>query len=165
MASSGHVPPGSQVVTPYICPREAAKALDWYREVLGAEEPGDRFVDTDGRIGHAEIAIGGSAVMVSDAYPDYGTAAPEVGDPATTFALNVYVPDADATVAAAAAAGATVQRPVEEQFYGSRMGTIVDPFGVRWMIGTHVRDVSAQDLAAAAADFAETGAATGPVDS
>ena len=164
MANTGHVPPGSQVVTPYICPRNATRALDWYREVLGAEETGDRFVDTDGRIGHAEIAIGGSAVMVSDAYPDYGTAAPPEDDALVTFSLNVYVPDADATVAAAAAAGATVQRPVEEQFYGSRMGTIVDPFGVRWMIGTHVRDVSPQDLAAAAADFAETGAAPGPVD-
>jgi PhnB protein len=151
-------------VTPYICPRDAARALDWYCEVLGAEEVGDRFVDPDGRIGHAEIAIGGSAVMVSDAYPDYGITAPSEDDALVTFALNVYVPDADATVAAAAAAGATVQRPVEEQFYGSRMGTIVDPFGVRWMIGTHVRDVSAQDLAAAAAGFAETGAATGPVD-
>ncbi len=157
MEAPSHVPPGGQVLTPYICPRQAAKALDWYREVLGARETIDRFVDTDGRIGHAEIVIAGAAIMVSDAYPDFGAEAPAEGNTRATFALNLYVPDADATVEAAAAAGAAVQRPVEEQFYGSRMGTIVDPFGVRWMIGTHVREVSEEELAAAAAEFAQSG--------
>ena len=162
MESARHVPPGGQVVTPYICPRDAAEALDWYGEIFGARETVDRFVDPDGRIGHAEIEIGGNSIMVSDAYPDYGAIAPPAGNTTATFALNVYVPDADATVATAAREGATIQRPVEEQFYGSRMGTIVDPFGVRWMIATHIRDVSESEIAKAASEFAETGA--GSVD-
>jgi PhnB protein len=155
-----HVPPGGQAVTPYICPRDAAQALDWYRDVFGAEETTERFVDADGRIGHAEFAFGGAAIMVSDAYPDYGAVAPAEGNTTATFALNIYVPDADSTVARAEAAGAAVQRPVEEQFYGARMGTIVDPFGVRWMIGTHVRDVSKAELAAAAEQFSRAVADT-----
>lgn len=163
MQTPHHVPPGGQVLTPYICPRDAGAALDWYREILGAEETSERFVDPDGKIGHAEIEIGGATVMVSDAYPGYGAVAPAEGNTTATFALSLYVPDADATVAAAAEAGATVQRPVEEQFYGSRMGTIVDPFGVRWMIATHVRDVDRTEIAAAATEFADTGAPTGQV--
>ena len=84
--------------------------------------------------------------MLSDAYPDYGAVAPADGATAT-FAVQLFVPDADATVAAAERAGAQVQRPVSEAFHGSRMGTVLDPFGVRWMIGTHVRDVSETETA------------------
>ena len=158
MEHLSHIPEGSQELTTYICPRDAALAIDWYGEVFGAEESTDRFVDPDGRVGHAQIRIGQADIMVSDAYPDFGAVAPEPGNVTATFALNLYVPDADATMAQAAAAGATIQRPVEEQFYGDRMGTMIDPFGVRWMIATHVRDVSAEEMAAAVDDFAESGA-------
>lgn len=157
-----HLPPGTvSALTTYVCPRDAAKAIDWYVDVLGAEEEGDRFLEADGRVGHAQLRIGGAQLMLSDAFPDYGAVAPEPGNRAATFALNLYVPDADATMAAAEAAGAVVQHTVEEQFYGSRLGTMVDPFGVRWMIATHVRDVSAEEMTQAAADFA--GAEPGPV--
>ena len=158
-----HLPPGTSTVTPYICVRRCSAAIDWYVEVFGAVEAGPRYTDPDGRVGHAEIRIGDAQVMLSDAYPDYGAVAPEEGVATATFALQVYVPDADATVAAAERAGAAVQRPVAEAFYGDRMGTLLDPFGVRWMVGTHVRDVSADETAAAAERFARTGADAGPV--
>ena len=145
-------------LTTYICPRRCAEALEWYGAVLGAVEDGERFVDPDGRIGHAEILLGGTRLMLSDAYPDHGAVAPEEGVTATTFALHLEVPDADASVASAHAAGAGIERPVEDQFDGTRRGKILDPFGVRWMISTQVRVVSAAELAAAAAEFGAKGA-------
>ena len=160
-SDSSYVPSGGQVLTPYICPREAAKAIDWYVGVFGAVETGQRFVDPDGRVGHADLSIDGGPVMVSDAYPDYGAVAPEPGNRTATFALHLYVPDVDATMQAAERAGAVIQRPAEDQFYGSRTGTLIDPFGVRWMIGTHLRDVSAEEMARAAQEH--TGAEPGPV--
>ncbi len=158
-----YVPAAGQLLTPYICPRDAAAAIAWYVEVFGAVEVPERFVDKDGRVGHAEVTIGGAAIMLSDAYPDHGAVAPEPGNLTATFALSLYVPDAAATVAAAAAAGATVQRPVEVQFHGARMGVIVDPFGVRWMISTQIREVGADEMAEAARGFAATGSPPRPV--
>ena len=161
--SRPYVPPGGQVLTIYICPRDAAAAIDWYGEVFGAAETSDRFVDPDGRVGHAEIAVEGTRIMLSDAHPDYGAVAPEPGTATATYALNVYVPDADATMAVAEKAGATIQRPVEDQFYGSRMGTMIDPFGVRWLVNTHIREVSQAEMAKAVSDYSDTGAEPGPV--
>jgi PhnB protein len=157
-----HVPPDTAVLTAYVCPRRCADAIAWYAEMLGAIEEGQRYLDPDGRIGHAQIRFGdselGSSLMLSDSYPDHGAVAPEEGNTTATFALQLFVPDADRTVAAAEAAGAVVQRPVEEQFYGARMGVVLDPFGLRWMISTHLRDVSDVKIAAAADDFAQHGA-------
>ncbi len=159
-ADRPYVPPNGQVLTPYICPREAARAIEWYADIFGATETMDRFVDPDGRVGHAQLEIDGAEIMVSDAYPDFGAVAPEQGNTTATFALSVYVPDADATMAAAERAGAVVQRPVEEQLYGSRMATMIDPFGVRWMVATHIHEVEESDIAHAVEDFAERGAAS-----
>lgn len=145
-AQRTYLPSGGAVVTPYICPRDCAKAIAWYVEVLGASEAGERYADADGRVGHAEIAIDGSPIMLSDSFPDFGAEAPPAGNTTATFALNVYVPDVDVTLAAAEKAGAVVQRAVEDQSYGSRMGTLIDPFGVRWMIATQVREVSQEEL-------------------
>jgi PhnB protein len=160
-AHDDRVTPGQPVLIPYICVREAASAIDWYVDVFGATETTRRFVEPDGTIGHAALEIGGADLMLSDAHPDYGAVAPEPGNTTATYALNIYVPDADSTVAAAERAGAVVQRRVEEQFYGSRMGVIVDPFGVRWMVATHVRDVSQEEIDRAAAEY--SGAEPGPV--
>jgi PhnB protein len=160
---SEHEPSRTSAVTPYVCVRRCSAAIDWYAEVFGAVEDGPRYTDPDGRVGHASIRIDGAEIMLSDAYPDYGAVAPEDGAVATTFALQVHVPDADATVAAAERAGAVVERPVAEAFHGSRMGTLTDPFGVRWMVGTYVRDVGTDELAAAADRFARTGADPGPL--
>lgn len=163
MNDKRYVPRGAQLLTPYVCPRDAGKAVDWYVKIFGAVETSERFVDDQGRVGHAEISIDGAPIMLSDAFPDYGAVAPEAGNVTATFALSLYVPDADATVAAAVAGGARLQRPVKEEFHGSRMGTIVDPFGIRWMISTHVRDVSEAEMKAAAEKFKTEGAPTGPV--
>ena len=144
--SKSYVPAQAHVLTPYICPRECTRAIAWYVEVFGASEVGERYVDADGRVGHAEINLDGALLMLSDGFPDYGAEAPPEGNRTATFALNLYVPDADATLAAAERAGAHVQRPVEEQAYGSRMGAIIDPFGVRWMIATQIREVDQEEL-------------------
>ncbi len=157
-AGRTYVPPRGQVLTPYICPREAARAIEWYADIFGATETTERFVDPDGRVGHAQLEIDGAEIMVSDAYPDFGAVAPAAGNTTATFALNLYEPDADATMAAAERAGAVMQRPVEEQFYGSRLGTLVDPFGVRWMIATQVRDVAQADVTSAVEEFRAVGA-------
>ena len=119
---SDHVPPGTSAVTPYLCVRRCSAAIDWYVEVFGAVEDGPRYTDPDGRVGHASIRIGGAEIMLSDAYPDYGAVAPEAGVGTATFAVQLFVPDADATVDAAERAGAHVQRSVSEAFHGSRMG-------------------------------------------
>lgn len=158
-----YVGPGGQVLTIYICPRDAAAAIDWYGEVFGAVETSDRFTDPDGRVGHAEIKIDGTRILLSDAHPDYGAVAPEPGAVTATFALSVYVPDVDATMAVAEKAGATIQRPAEDQFYGSRMGTMIDPFGVRWMVNTHIREVSQEEMAEAVKDYSEAGPEPGQI--
>lgn len=121
----------------------AADAIEFYKEVLGAEER-VRY-EHDGKVGHAELAFGESLVMVSDEYPDMGVQGPKAigGTPAT---VSVYVPDADAAYAAALAAGATALRPVEDQFYGDRSGQFLDPWGHRWNVSTHVADVDREEL-------------------
>lgn len=147
------LPQGASALTPYICPRECARAIDWYVDVFAAQESGERFTEPGGTVGHASINIDGVEIMLSDAHPDYGAVAPEVGNTTATYALNVYVPDVDSTMTAAEEAGATIQRPAEDQFYGSRLATMVDPFGVRWMVSTHVRDVSAEEMSKAAGEY------------
>ena len=161
--SGGEPGPAATELTPYVCPRRCTEAIDWYAEVFGAVEDGQRYVDPDGRIGHAEIQIGSARLMLSDEYPDYGAVAPPPGNTTATFALQLHLPDADVVVAKAAAAGAVVQRSVDEEVAGYRMGTIMDPFGIRWMVSTKVREVSAEELAAEVQAFAETGATDGPL--
>ena len=121
----------------------AADAIEFYKEVLGAEER-VRY-EHDGKVGHAELAFGESLIMVSDEYPDMGVRGPKAigGTPAT---VSVYVPDADAAYVAALAAGATALRPVEDQFYGDRSGQFLDPWGHRWNVSTHIADVDSEEL-------------------
>ena len=150
----GYIPEGSHAVTPYICCDGAAAAIDFYAEVFGAAESGSRFVDGEGRVGHAELRFGDSLVYLSDPYPDIGVVAP---DPAgASVGLTLYVPDVDDAVARAEARGARVVAAIEETFYGTRRATLVDPFGHRWMVGTHVRDVSREEYQAAVDGFANT---------
>jgi PhnB protein len=131
-------------LTPYLCCRDAARAIDFYRQALGAVET-MRMAEPDGRIGHAELRIGDDPIFLSDEYPDYGVQSPTSygGTPVT---LHLNVADADAVVARAAAAGATVERPVQDQFYGDRSGTLRDPFGHRWMISTRQETLSDAEL-------------------
>jgi PhnB protein len=137
------IPAGYHSVTPYLLVRGAEKALDWYAQALGAREL-MRFPLPGGGIAHAEVMIGDSHVMLADEVPDQGFAGPQTLGGAGV-SLMLYVDDVDATFARAVAAGATSRRPVVDQFYGDRSGTLVDPFGHVWTIATHVEDVSVEE--------------------
>jgi uncharacterized glyoxalase superfamily protein PhnB len=119
-------------LVPYLVVRDARAALAWYADVFGARTVGDPYLDGD-RIGHAELELDGASLYLADAYPEYGNIAP---DPAAghSVALHLEVADTDATVARAVAAGATIVRPPEDQAYGARSATLLDPFGHRWSI-------------------------------
>ncbi|WBQ02025.1 VOC family protein [Kribbella sp. CA-293567] len=149
-----YLAPHGRVLTPYLCCRDAAKAIEWYGEIFGARPTETPFVGADGRIGHAELEIDGAAFMLSDAYPEVGVASP-APDGLPTYAMNLYVPDVDATVNAAEKAGATIEKPLADTFYGARAATFRDPFGVRWSVATHLRDVGEAALDAAKAGFAD----------
>lgn len=137
------IPPGYHSVTPYLLVRDATRALAYYREAFGAEEL-MRFEGPPGRIAHAEVKIGDSHVMLADENPEEGFVGPQTLGGAGV-SLMLYVQDVDATFARAVAAGATVRRPVADQFYGDRVGTLADPFGHVWSIATHREDVSVEE--------------------
>jgi PhnB protein len=150
--SVGPVPEGYHSVTPYLVADGAAAALAFYERVFGARLL-MRLDGPGGKIGHAEIQIGTSRLMLADEHPEMGIRGPRSigGSPVS---LVLYVPDVDAVVAAAVAAGAKLQRPVEDKFYGDRMGSIEDPFGHVWHVSTHVEDVAADELERRAAAMA-----------
>jgi PhnB protein len=151
---TSYTPEGSRTVTPYLCCRGAGEAIDFYVAVLGAEEVGERFVDGDGKVGHAELRLGDSTVMVADEYPGYGMSPVDLPDP--TVSINVYVPDLDAVVERAVERGAKVTTALEETFYGVRRASFRDPFGHRWIVGTQVRAATDDDYAQAREDFSHT---------
>jgi len=121
-------------LTPYVICQDAARAIDFYVEVFAATET-MRLAEPSGKIGHAGLTIEGATLMLADEYPDHGARGPRSigGSPVH---LHLYVADADAVVARAVAAGATVVRPLADQFYGDRSGTIEDPFGHVWVVAT-----------------------------
>ena len=128
--------PTTQTVTAYLIVRNAAAALAFYAEAFGAVEH-NRLVGDDGRIGHSEIIIGSSKVMLADEHPEYDIVGPEtLGGPTCSFTIEV--PDVDAAFDRAIAAGATIERPVADQFHGNRMGSLRDPFGHRWTLSTPI---------------------------
>ena len=138
------IPDGYHSVTPYLIVHDAAAALDFYKKALGAVEL-MRMPAPNGRIGHAEIRIGDSPVMLADEHPEIGAkSARTIGG--SPVSLMVYVEDVDARVAQAVAAGATLSRPVANQFYGDRTGGVDDPFGYHWYLATHVEDVPPDEL-------------------
>jgi len=144
------VPSGYPTVTPYLCIDGATEAIKFYTDVFGATER-MRIPAPDGKVGHAEIEIGNSVVMLSDEWPDMQVFGPRTvgGTPVT---LSVYVPDVDATFGKAVAAGAKPIQEVENKFYGDRSGQFEDPFGHRWNVLTHVEDVSADEMQRRAAE-------------
>jgi PhnB protein len=150
MADVKPIPDGYPQVTPYLCVDGAKAAIEFYSKILGATErmhmPGP-----DGKIGPAERALGDSLIMLADEYPEMGIRGPKAvgGTPVT---ISIYVEDADAVFDAAVAAGATALRPVENQFYGDRIGQFEDPFGHRWSVATHVEDVPPDEMEKRAAE-------------
>ena len=141
-----HRPEGHPALTPYLTCRDAASAIDWYVRALGAERQGAPLLMPDGRVGHAELRFEDSTMFVADEFPEMDILGPATrGGPSVS--LTLYVSDVDATFARAIDAGATEERPVADQFYGARTGWLVDPFGHRWSIQTHIEDVSDDELA------------------
>lgn len=143
-AKVNYIPSGYHTLTPYLVVNGAARAIEFYTQVFGATEV-LRMPDPGGRIMHAEIQIGDSRVMLADEFPEWDARGPQsIGG--TPVGLALYFPDCDAVVARAVAAGATLQRPVQDQFYGDRSGTLIDPFGHKWTVATHKEDVSPEEL-------------------
>ena len=137
------IPQGYHSVTPYLVIDGAESAIAWYGRAFGATET--MRLPMGDKIGHAEIRIGGSMVMLADEFPDMGILGPKSrGGP--TSSLMIYTEDCDAMFARAVAEGATVEKPPEDQFYGDRCGNVVDPFGHRWSIATHKEDVGVEEM-------------------
>jgi PhnB protein len=137
------IPEGYHSVTPYLIISGAAKAIDFYKKALGATEV--MRLDHGGKIGHAEIKLGDSHVMMADEFPEMGAKSPQsLGG--TPVGICLYVPNVDALFKQAVDAGAKVERPVQDQFYGDRSGTIIDPFGHKWTIATHKEDLTPEEV-------------------
>ena len=138
-------PSGYHSITPSLIIQGAAGAIAFYKEAFGAVEIGHRMEMPGGKIGHAEIKIGDSVIMLADEHPEMGARGPRsIGGSPVSIVL--YVEDVDALSARATAVGAKVTRPVADQFYGDRAGSFEDPFGHQWHIHTHVEDVSPEEL-------------------
>jgi PhnB protein len=139
------VPEGYHTVTPYLAVDDAAKAIEYYKRAFGAKER-VRMDAPNGKIGHAELEVGDSLVMLSDPFPQASTKPPkELGG--TSGSVFMYVEDVDSVVQDAIDAGATVKMPIEDMFWGDRFGTVEDPFGHLWSIATHVEDVPPEEMA------------------
>ena len=136
-------PEGYGTLNPYLMVHGCAKAIDFYREVFGAE-PGLRLDGPGGVVGHAEVRIGDSTLMMADVTPDIEMK--EGAGEWPPMMLMVYVADVDATFAKALAAGARQTKPVQDQFYGDRTGSLVDPFGHHWTVATHTEDVPEDEM-------------------
>ncbi len=129
---------------PYLRVRNAPAAIDFYARAFGAKEK-FRLTEPSGRIGHAELDLGGTTVMLSEEFPEHGIKGPQtVG--ATTFSIHLHVDDADATIRGAVEAGAKVIREPKDQFYGERSGSVRDPFGHEWLIGHSLEDVTPGEM-------------------
>ena len=139
------IPEGYHTVTPYLAVDDAAEAIEYYKQAFGATER-VRMEAPGGKIGHAELEIGDSLVMLADPFPQGSTSPPkELGG--TSASVFLYVDDVDAVVERAVDAGATVTMEIEDQFWGDRFGSVQDPFGHVWSIATHVEDVPPEEMA------------------
>lgn len=137
--------------TPYLCAKDAARAIEFYKQAFGATETA-RLVDPGGKVSHAELNIGGASIFLADEFPDIGVLSPQsLGGSAVTIVLDVA--DVDSIATQAVAAGAKLVRPVENQFYGARSGKLQDPFGHTWIVGTQIEEVSPEEMKRRAADL------------
>jgi PhnB protein len=134
------IPEGYHNITPYLVIKGAAAAIDFYKQAFGATEI-MRMPQPDGRVGHAELKFGDSVVMLADEYPELQVVGPKtLGN--TSVGLLLYLDDVDKAVERAVSLGATIKKPIADQFYGDRTGTIEDPFGHKWTLAVHIEDVT-----------------------
>jgi len=144
MAKAKAIPDGYHNITPYLVIKGASAAIDFYKQAFGAVEI-MRMPQPDGRVGHAELKFGDSHVMLADEFPELDVVGPiTLGN--SPVGLLLYVDDVDKTVERAVALGAKIKKPVQDQFYGDRSGTLIDPFGHKWTLATHKEDVSDEEL-------------------
>jgi PhnB protein len=144
MANTKNPPEGYSSLTPYLMVKGAAAAIDFYKNVFGAME-NMRMPMPDGRIGHAELRIGDSVLMLADEFPEAEAMSPTTLG-GTTVGLMIYVDDADTMFNKAISMGGKVKKPMADQFYGDRNGTLEDPWGHKWTIATHVEDVAPEEM-------------------
>lgn len=138
------IPDGYHTLTPFLTVRDAVNAIEFYKQAFGAEVRGV-MKGPDGKVMHAELKIGDSIVMLSDEFPEFGSKSPEAigGSP---MGLHIYLDGVDAAFDRAVKAGATVEMPVMDQFWGDRYGRLKDPYGHKWSIATHIKDLSADEM-------------------
>lgn len=129
---------------PYLHVRNAAQAIDFYTRAFGAQEK-FRLTEPSGRIGHAELDFGGMTLMLADEYPEFGIRGPQAAGE-TTVTIHLHVDNADEFIQRAAKAGAAIERPPQDEFYGERGGVVRDPFGHRWNIGHNIEEVSPSEM-------------------
>jgi PhnB protein len=139
------VPAGRRAVSPYLIVKGAAAAIEFYKQAFGAVPLMAPIVHSNGRVSHAELKIGDSSIMLADEFPDMDARGPASygGSPVS---LHLYVDDVDKVARQVAAAGGAIKRPVQDMFYGDRMGTFTDPFGHTWHVATHIEDVEPKEL-------------------
>lgn len=137
------IPDGYHSVTPYLIVKRAAQALDFYKQAFGADEI--MRMEMEGKIGHAEIQIGNSRIMLADEHPEMNALAPASAG-SSGVGLCLYIENVDDVVSRAVEAGATIERPLQDQFYGDRSATLVDPYGHRWTVATHIEDVTPEEM-------------------
>ncbi len=138
------IPPGYHTLTPHMTVRDAQRAIEFYKQAFGAKERGV-MKRADGKVMHAELMIGDSIVMMADEFPEYGSMSP-LANGGSSMALHIYVDDVDAAFDKAVKAGANVEMPVSDMFWGDRYGKLADPFGHKWSIATHKADLSPEEM-------------------
>jgi PhnB protein len=150
------IPEGYHTVVPHLVVRGAAEAIDWYKKALGAKEIG-RSPGPGGKLMHAVIQIGDSRVFLNDEFPGMSCHAPQKGD--TPVTIHLWLDNVDSAFKRAVDAGAQVVMPVADQFWGDRYGIVTDPYGHRWSMSTHIKDMTPEEMGKAAeAAFAKMGA-------
>jgi len=138
------IPEGYHTLTPFLTVRNAVKAIEFYKQAFGAQERGVAK-DPTGKVMHAEVKIGDSIIMLSDEFPEFGSLSPESGG-SPSMGLHIYIENVDQAFDRAVKAGAKVEMPVMDQFWGDRYGKLKDPFGHKWSIATHTKDMSADEM-------------------
>lgn len=140
------IPEGYHTLTPFLTVRDADRAIEFYKQAFGAQVRGGGVArGPDGKVMHAELQIGDSVIMLSDEYPEFGSLSP-LSSGGAGMGLHVYVEGVDAAFERAVKAGARVDMPVMDQFWGDRYGKLTDPFGHKWSLATHVKDMSADEM-------------------